>query len=82
MYSLTNCCIVDSQPARFVFVLLKCSYEVLANRLQNREGHFFNSSLLQSQLDTLQEPLENEFDLIVDGTETVSEIVDLIVSLL
>jgi len=65
-----------------VFVLLKCSHEVLASRLQQREGHFFNSSLLQSQLDTLQEPFENEFDLIADATTTVSEIVDMISSLL
>ena len=79
---LLNCCILDSRPAKFVFVLLKCSRKVLADRLQHREGHFFNSSLLQSQLDTFQEPLENDFDLIIDGTRTVNEIVDLIVSVL
>lgn len=72
----------NSRPAKFVFVLLKCSRKVLADRLQHREGHFFNSSLLQSQLDTFQEPLENDFDLIIDGTRTVNEIVDLIVSVL
>ena len=71
-----------SRPAKFVFVLLKCSHKVLTDRLRQRQGHFFNSALLQSQLDTFQEPLENEFDLIVDGTRTVDEIVDVIVSML
>jgi len=65
-----------------VFVLLKCSHDVLADRLQHRDGHFFNTSLLQSQLDIFQEHLENEFHLTIDGTRTVSEIVDLIVSVL
>ena len=39
-----------------VFVYLKGSYEVLHERLQSRTGHFFDPSLLQSQLDTLEEP--------------------------
>ena len=72
----------DSRAPRFVFVLLKCSQDVLTDRLQRRGGHFFDASLLQSQLDTFQEPLENEFDLITDGTRTVSEIVDIIISVL
>lgn len=77
-----KCCIVDNHRAKFVFILLKCSRDVLDDRLKHREGHFFSTSLLQSQLDTFQEPLENEFDLIIDGTRTVSEIVDLITSVL
>lgn len=65
-----------------MFVLLKCSREEAASRLRQRNGHFFNPSLLQSQLDTFQKPLENEFDLIVDGTRSISETVDLIMSIL
>lgn len=38
------------------FVYLKGSYEVLHERLATRSRHFFNPSLLQSQLDTLEEP--------------------------
>jgi gluconokinase len=42
------------------FVYLKGSREVLQERLQTRTGHFFDPSLLQSQLDTLEEPGEDE----------------------
>jgi gluconokinase len=43
-----------------VFVYLKGSYEVLHERLQTRTGHFFDPSLLTSQLDTLEEPSADE----------------------
>jgi gluconokinase len=42
------------------FVYLKGSQEVLQERLQTRTGHFFDPSLLQSQLDTLEEPGDDE----------------------
>ncbi|MEM5438425.1 gluconokinase [Paraburkholderia diazotrophica] len=42
------------------FVYLKGTHELLAQRLQTRTGHFFDPSLLQSQLDTLEEPSEDE----------------------
>lgn len=42
------------------FVYLKGSYEVLHERLATRGRHFFNPSLLQSQLDTLEEPSNDE----------------------
>ena len=42
------------------FVYLKGSREVLQERLQTRTGHFFDPSLLQSQLDTLEEPGDDE----------------------
>ncbi|CAG9211448.1 D-gluconate kinase, thermostable [Paraburkholderia sabiae] len=42
------------------FVYLKGTQEVLQQRLQTRTGHFFDPSLLQSQLDTLEEPGEDE----------------------
>ena len=43
-----------------VFVYLKGSREVLEERLKTRTGHFFDPSLLQSQLDTLEEPGADE----------------------
>jgi gluconokinase len=43
-----------------VFVYLKGSYDMLRERLTTRTGHFFDPSLLQSQLDTLQEPGDDE----------------------
>lgn len=42
------------------FVYLKGSFDVLRERLTARTGHFFDPSLLQSQLDTLEEPGPDE----------------------
>jgi gluconokinase len=42
------------------FVYLKGSRELLEERLTTRTGHFFDPSLLQSQLDTLEEPGPDE----------------------
>ena len=42
------------------FVYLKGSFEVLQERLKSRTGHFFDPSLLKSQLDTLDEPGPDE----------------------
>lgn len=38
------------------FVLLEASFAVLEQRIENRPGHFMNPDLLQSQLDTLEQP--------------------------
>jgi gluconokinase len=43
-----------------IFVYLKGSREVLKERLTTRTGHFFDPSLLKSQLDTLEEPGSDE----------------------
>ncbi|QBQ95845.1 gluconokinase [Paraburkholderia pallida] len=42
------------------FVYLKGTFAVLHERLASRTGHFFDPSLLQSQLDTLEEPGADE----------------------
>ncbi|KAJ1678341.1 hypothetical protein EV182_004253, partial [Spiromyces aspiralis] len=39
-----------------VFVYLKCSKDLLEQRLAARNGHFFNPALLSSQLSALEEP--------------------------
>src|SRR5262252_7437898 len=57
------------------FVYLKGSREVLQARLQTRTGHFFDPSLLQSQLDTLEEPSEDEA-IVVSIELTPEQIVD------
>ncbi|WFC95992.1 hypothetical protein MBRA1_002648 [Malassezia brasiliensis] len=46
--------------ARVVFVYLRLAPAVLAERLAQRQGHFMKASMLQSQLDTLQEPHADE----------------------
>jgi gluconokinase len=39
-----------------VFVYLKGSYEVIQQRLLERQGHFMRAGLLASQFETLEEP--------------------------
>jgi gluconokinase len=57
------------------FVYLHGTFEVLKERLGSRTGHFFDPSLLQSQLDTLEEPGDDE--AITESIElTPEQIVD------
>ncbi len=42
------------------FAYLQGSYDLLRTRLGARTGHFFDASLLQSQLDTLEVPDADE----------------------
>ncbi|HTI18700.1 MAG TPA: gluconokinase [Trinickia sp.] len=51
---------VEHQSGDVCFVYLKGSFELLRERLGSRTGHFFEPSLLRSQLDTLEEPDEDE----------------------
>lgn len=60
------------------FVYLKGSYDLLKQRLADRKDHFFDSSLLQTQLDTLEEPDVNEA-IIIDITHTPKQIVEEII---
>jgi len=54
-------------------VYLRGTPEVLAERLAGRQGHFFNPALLQSQLDTLEEPQDAT---IIDITQPLQIIVE------
>lgn len=40
------------------FVLLQAPFGVLEERIRNRPGHYMNPNLLQSQIDTLELPLD------------------------
>lgn len=57
------------------FVYLRGTFEVLHERLATRTGHFFDPSLLQSQLDTLEEPGADEA-IVVSIELTPEQIVD------
>lgn len=59
-----------------VLVYLKAESKVLEERLRRRRGHFMNPSLLKSQLETLEEPLDDT--LAVDTARGPAEIVDVI----
>ncbi|MDT0539969.1 gluconokinase [Croceitalea sp. P059] len=43
---------------QMVFVYLKGTFEQVKRRLEQRKGHFMSSVLLQSQFDTLEEPID------------------------
>jgi gluconokinase len=46
--------VVDPDSVKIVY--LKGSRELIAERLRGRTGHFMNPDLLESQIDTLEEP--------------------------
>jgi gluconokinase len=50
-------------------VFLKGSFDVIAQRLAFRHGHFFDPALLRSQFDALEEPLD-AMVVGIDGTPT------------
>jgi gluconokinase len=62
--------VVDPKSVKVVY--LKGSKELIAERLRNRAGHFMNPDLLQSQIDTLEEPRDA---IIVDISGTPGAIV-------
>jgi gluconokinase len=65
--------IVD--PGSVKIVYLKASKELVAERLRNRTGHFMNPDLLQSQIDTLEEPRDA---IVADASMAPSAIVSAI----
>ncbi|TQV94129.1 hypothetical protein V2A60_002810 [Cordyceps javanica] len=57
------------------FVYLKVSPNVLLARIKARNGHFMKDSMLKSQLDSLEEPLLEETDVItVDANVGLSDV--------
>ncbi|WP_186042902.1 gluconokinase [Burkholderia gladioli] len=52
--------VLRGKDADVRFVYLHGTVEVLGERLKTRTGHFFDPSLLKSQLDTLEVPGEDE----------------------
>ena len=64
-------------PGAVWFVYLKVSPSELARRLELRVDHFAPPTLLPSQLDTLEEPMNHESDAIaVNGEQPVDSVVD------
>ncbi|WP_421509814.1 gluconokinase, GntK/IdnK-type [Erwinia rhapontici] len=51
------------------FLFLNGSYEVIEARLKQRKGHYFRSSMLTSQFETLEYPKKNEPDVITINIE-------------
>ena len=58
-------------------IYLKGNYETLEDRLQQRKGHYMPASLLQSQLNTLQEPTGAlTLDILSSPATQVNKIID------
>ena len=71
--SYRNLLIVDTAKVKVVY--LQGSRELIALRLAHRAGHFFDPRLLQSQFDTLEEPVDA---IVADISETPKKIADTI----
>lgn len=70
----------DRPEVRLVY--LRGGRDLIARHLATREGHFMPASLLQSQIDTLEEPLPGEDALVVDVGPTAAEVAQEIIRLL
>ena len=70
----------DRPEVRLVY--LRGGHDLIAERLSGRSGHFMPPSLLQSQIDTLEEPAAGEDPLTVDVGPPASAVADEIIRLL
>jgi gluconokinase len=58
------------------FVYLRGSYELIANQIQQRRGHFMDPALLRSQFETFEEPEPTDGVLTIDLGRPSEELVD------
>lgn len=65
---------IVAQPVLFVY--LHGSREVLSARLANRQDHFMNTALLDSQLATLEQPGDDEYSITVNVDYKIPDILD------
>lgn len=71
--------IVVGDRAEVRLVYLRGSREVMGEHLAKRSGHFMPASLLRSQIDTLEEPGQDEDPLIVDVGPPAGEVAEQII---
>ena len=70
----------DRPEVRLVY--LRGGRDLVAEQLAGRTGHFMPASLLQSQIDTLEEPDPGEDPLTVDLGPPVAQVAEQIIRLL
>lgn len=59
------------------FIYLKGDFDLIAERLEKRGGHFFKPEMLLSQFEVLEEPANNHNDIyVVDISKSLEEVVD------
>ena len=67
-------CLQVGADVRFVY--LRGSYELIANQLRHRRGHFMNPALLQSQFADLEEPRPAEGAIVIELGRGPNELVE------
>jgi len=70
----------DRPEVRLVY--LRAGHDLIAQHLVGRQGHFMPASLLESQIDTLEEPDPDEDPLTIDVGFPASQVADQIIRLL
>jgi ribose 5-phosphate isomerase A len=70
----------DRPEVRLIY--LRGGRDLIAQRLAGRDGHFMPASLLQSQIDTLEEPQPDEDPLTVDVGAPAGQVADEIIRIL
>jgi ribose 5-phosphate isomerase A len=70
----------DRPEVRLIY--LRGGRDLMAQHLAGRGGHFMPASLLQSQIDTLEEPDPSEDPLIVDAGRPAAQVAEEIIRLL
>lgn len=68
--------IIDRRGSGVLFVYLAGSRGEIRSQLENRRGHFMPSTLLGSQLDTLEEPAADEPAIRVELGRSPEELTD------
>ncbi|CAH8496859.1 unnamed protein product [Schistosoma turkestanicum] len=71
-----------NDQTRTLFVLLNANKSLLQKRVSEREGHFAHPSLIESQLETLESFGVDEKYLIIDASNSVADITQLIMNTL
>lgn len=66
--------IVNAAGRPVLFILLDGSRSILSERMKSRQGHFMPPALLDSQLETLELPGDDEFAIVVDGDQSVQAV--------
>jgi gluconokinase len=61
--------VLDSDRLKLVY--LKGSYELIQKRLQERHNHYMSEKLLESQFNTLEEPLNTTYIDIAETPQTI-----------
>jgi gluconokinase len=72
--------ILRAEASNLRFVFLKGERALIAKRLAGRRGHFMPSSLLESQLATLEEPSPDENAWVCDISKSPQDLVAVLVT--